>query len=252
MNKRLSQAEIKEQQHFDIYSKKYDSNYHYDDPFTKYKISKKTLEFVRFLEKKYGDKKFKILEIGCGTGEYTRHFARLLPNATITGLDISPKILTVAKEKCKQLVNVKFVSRSAYDTKFKKEDFDVVCGFYILHHLDTEKTSSEIKRVIKPGGLVFFYEPNILNPIVYIIKSNKYIKKIVGDSEGEWAINPLNIDDKFKGFKLLNTTTSEYIVPIKSLPIKVLVLLDKISNWLSHFPLIKHFGGSVKLIMESK
>src|SRR3990167_4111645 len=62
----------------------------------------------------------KVLEVGCGTGLYTREIAKT--NAKITATDISPDLLEVAdREVC--LANVVFKVENAYHLSFSNETF---------------------------------------------------------------------------------------------------------------------------------
>lgn len=246
----LSSTEIKEKKHFNKMALKYDDNYGYNLPFTKYKINKKSKEFKEMVNQFFSEGKVNILEIGCGTGEYTKQISTMLPKANFTCLDISEKSVDVAKSKCRKRNNVKFGVGSAYNTNFKSNSFDVVCGFYILHHLDFKKALKEVNRILKPGGRIFFYEPNILNPIVYLIKSNKTLKRLVGDSPNEWAMNPVTINTKLKYFKSISIKSTEFIVPLSFLPLTILIILDNITGLLSHVPLINMFGGSIKIHLQ--
>jgi ubiquinone/menaquinone biosynthesis C-methylase UbiE len=251
MKNKLSENEKSERQHFDLLAKKYDSNYGYKSKFTQYKILKKIDEFRRFVTENCGNDKLVIVEMGCGTGEYTKHIAKMFPKSKIVGLDISNDILKVAKDKCKGLSNVTFMNKSAYDSGCKKGSVDVVCGFYFLHHVNIRKVGQEIDRILKNKGIGFFYEPNILNPVVYLIKSSKYIKKIVGDSPDEWAINPLKVGKVFNKMKVLVYTT-EFIIPVDSLPFEFLKGIDQFLGNLTRVPLLNFFGGSavVKLFKD--
>ena len=251
MNSKLTNREISEKNHFNVYAEKYDENYQYSKAFTKYKISKKIDAFIDLI-KRLDNKKLKILEIGCGTGEYTAKVAKLLPEAKIVAIDISEEILKVAKLKCNKQSNISFMHKSVYETKMKANSFDFIFGFYILHHLDVSRFRDEAIRLLKPGGMLFFYEPNILNPVVYMIKKNKYLKKMVGDSPHEWAINPLKVKRQLKGLKVVNILTTEYIWPISLVPTKVLIQLDKATQILRRIPLVNLLGGSVQIIMKKE
>lgn len=244
--------EKRERLHFDKYAINYDANYNYNDPFTKYKILKKVDDFVSSVKSKYKKDTLTMLELGCGTGEYTKLIASRFPKSKIIGIDISPDILKVAESKCAKLKNVKFHTSSAYDMKFKDKSFDVVFGFYILHHLNARKLSPEINRVMKSSGILYFYEPNILNPVVYIIKSSKFIKKLVGDSPDEWAINPMSIEKSFRSFKKISILTSEFIFPISRLGLSTNIFLDKLSSIFKNLPITRYLGGSVKILLQSK
>jgi ubiquinone/menaquinone biosynthesis C-methylase UbiE len=243
----LSEVELSEKKHFDKNAKSYDSNYNYTESFTKLKIQRKTKYFTDLVKKQMGSKGLKILELGAGTGEYTKKVAKIFPKSKIVGLDISPGIISIARKKCETLKNTSFVVRSAYKTKYLDNKFDVVFGFYILHHLDIKKTITEAYRILKPGGLLFFYEPNILNPVVYIIKSNKSIKRIVGDSPDEWAINPLKISGELKGFNQIKIETTEFVFPLPVVPQPLMNALDKIFSNIKYVPFLKLLGGSVRI-----
>lgn len=249
---KFSKRELSEKEHFDRVAEQYDKNYQYSYPFTRYKISKKAKDFSYLIKAKKNAKALEMLEVGCGTGEYTKIVATSFPKSKIIGLDISKNVLELAKRKCRGKKNVSFTSKSVYDTNFKNNSFDVIYGFYVLHHFNIKKFKKEASRILKPGGLLFFYEPNILNPIVFLIKTNPYLKKKIGDSPKEWAINPLKIKNQLLGFKLLSLSTTEFIWPASFLSTKSLVTIDRISNKFKFLPLIKYLGGSVKIFMQKK
>lgn len=243
---KLTKKESNEIKHFNLMASNYDKNYGYDDRFTLYKINKKIKEFKMLVDKNISTKKFRIVEMGCGTGEYTKLIAKMYPFAEIMALDISDDILAIARDKCKKYKNVQFLNKSAYSTGLKKNSIDVVYGFYFLHHVDLKRVNDEIYRLLKNGGVAFFYEPNILNPLVYLIKSNKFLKSRFGDSPDEWAINPLTIGKIFSKFEV-TTKTTEFIYPVTFVGEKVMTYLDRISTIFSYIPLIQYLGGSVAI-----
>ncbi len=248
LKNKLTKKESNEIRHFNLMAKVYDKNYGYEDKFTAYKITKKMQEFKTFVNNNINSDNFKIVELGCGTGEYTKLIAEMYPNSSILAIDISEDILNVAQRKCKRNKNVKFLTKSAYHTSIKPNSIDLVCGFYFLHHVDLKKISKESFRILKKGGINFFYEPNILNPLVYLIKSNKILKRIFGDSPDEWAINPLSIGSVFSKFKV-SYKTSEFIYPVNKIPLSIIVIIDKLTSMFSYVPLLKYLGGSVALKM---
>jgi ubiquinone/menaquinone biosynthesis C-methylase UbiE len=247
----IHSLELQEKRHFDNMADLYDFNYGYDNYFTQYKIDKKVSEFINFVVKNKKNKRLRILECGCGTGEYTRKIAKILPKSDIVAIDISNRIIEVAKSKCKSCKNVTFLNASAYSIPYPSGYFDVVCGFYFLHHVSLERFACEMDRVLdKDNGIAFFYEPNILNPVVYLIKSNKFLKDKFGDSPDEWAINPLKIGSIFgrKNFRV-NVSTSEFVFPIGIIPSKWNVFLDRLTLCFSKLPLVKYLGGSLAVSM---
>jgi len=239
--------------HFDAMARQYDVTYHYDEPFTKYKADKKAKQFINVIKSMSVDRSFRILEVGCGTGEYTYRVASRLPNAKIIGLDISKNVILFAEKRCVRYKNVEFLNKSAYKTNFRKNTFDAVFGFYILHHLDITSFRKELYKILKKEGVAFFYEPNILNPIVYLVKSNKYLKKMVSDTSDEWAINPLKIRGIFKGFDVVRLKTTEFYPPFLFLPDRLKIFLDKIFSFVfGKIPIINLMGGSVLICLRKK
>lgn len=69
----------------------------------------------------------KVLDAGCGAGDGCRMLAK--KGAKVTGIDISEKMISLAKERCKSL-NVKFYIGDMEKTKFKKKDFDIVIAIF--------------------------------------------------------------------------------------------------------------------------
>ncbi len=102
-----------------------------------------------------------ILELGCGCAEITRDIATSGTNRKITALEVDE----IAHEKNLQITdlpNVTFGLSGAQEIPLEDESVDVVFMFKSLHHVPIElmETSMrEIKRVLKPGGLVYISEP---------------------------------------------------------------------------------------------
>ncbi|MFH0874130.1 MAG: class I SAM-dependent methyltransferase [Candidatus Komeilibacteria bacterium] len=94
-----------------------------------------------------------ILDIGCGTGE----FSRLFPPEQYLGLDINPDYIAYAKRK----QPYQFMVGDATQLTFSDQSFDKVLMIGVLHHLDdtlSRAILSEIKRVVKIGGRVILME----------------------------------------------------------------------------------------------
>ena len=102
-----------------------------------------------------------ILELGCGSAEITRNIAASGVNRRITALEVDE----IAHEKNLQITdlpNVFFALSGAQEIPLDDESVDVVFMFKSLHHVPLdlmEASMHEIKRVLKPGGLVYISEP---------------------------------------------------------------------------------------------
>jgi ubiquinone/menaquinone biosynthesis C-methylase UbiE len=100
----------------------------------------------------------KALDVGCGRGRTMIQFARLFPNSTFVGLDLSIEATEIANNEAVQqgLKNVKFVSKdlSDFHETAEIENFDFVTTFDAIH--DQAKPLNVLKgiyRSLKPDGV---------------------------------------------------------------------------------------------------
>ncbi len=73
-----------------------------------------------------------ILEVGCGTGQNLLHLGRLLPEAQLWGLDLSPHMLARARQKLRRLGQRVTLVEAAYDRPVAPGRFDLVVCSYAL------------------------------------------------------------------------------------------------------------------------
>jgi len=95
-----------------------------------------------------------VLDIACGTGDFTAEVRRRHPAAEITGLDLTPEMLNIARSKFIADSNVHFMVGNAQNLKdIKDSTFDmVVCAFGFRNFPDKAKSLAECRRVLKPSG----------------------------------------------------------------------------------------------------
>lgn len=111
-----------------------------------------------------------LLDYGCGFGDWA---LKLAPRAReVYGIDISDVAIAQAAAQAASLGldNAHFAARDAHATGFPDDYFDVVFGIGIIHHLDTERSLSEVARVLKPGGVAVFREPLGCNPVINLYR----------------------------------------------------------------------------------
>lgn len=92
-----------------------------------------------------------VLELGCGTGYFTRAIAKKAKQVTAT--DLSEAMLKAARINLKDLGNVSFEAENAEAISFPAETFDTVLAANMLHMLDDPvKALKECHRVLKKDG----------------------------------------------------------------------------------------------------
>jgi ubiquinone/menaquinone biosynthesis C-methylase UbiE len=110
---------------------------------------------------RYG-KKVCILDIGTGPGHLLPALQKLLPEAKVVGVDISPAMVAQARrnlKRCRQdhLIDVRTADASALP--FADEAFHCVVSTGSLHHWkDPVHALSEAHRVLKAGGHALIYD----------------------------------------------------------------------------------------------
>ena len=93
----------------------------------------------------------RLLDIGCGSGHAARMAAAL--GATVTGLDITPELLAIARERVPGAAG--FVLGEMDSLPFAGSSFDVVVGFNAFQFADDPAIAvAEAARVVRRGGVV--------------------------------------------------------------------------------------------------
>ena len=97
-----------------------------------------------------------VLDVACGTGNVTISAAQA--GARVTGLDFAPALLEIARERCADaMVEIDFVEGDAQELPFEDASFDrVLSAFGHMFAPDHARTAAEMKRVLRPGGVIAF------------------------------------------------------------------------------------------------
>ena len=95
-----------------------------------------------------------VLDVACGTGNSTLPAAKA--GARVTGLDLSPDLLAIARERAADaMVEVDWVEVDAEDMPFRDDSFDhVLSVFGHMFAPDHRRTAGEMLRVCRPGGTI--------------------------------------------------------------------------------------------------
>jgi len=92
-----------------------------------------------------------ILEIGCGTGEFSRLLA--VRAERVLAIDLSPQMIRLAGEHSKLYPNIEFVVGDVMRSQFPDNRFDCIATLTTLHHLPMEDILRRIRKALKPGGV---------------------------------------------------------------------------------------------------
>ena len=99
----------------------------------------------------------RLLDVGCGPGTITAGLARAVAPGETIGIDLSEEILVQARDHAASegVNNVTFTYGDVYQLDYEDGAFDVVYANQLLQHLtDQPLALREMRRVLKPGGLL--------------------------------------------------------------------------------------------------
>lgn len=108
-------------------------------------------------------KEGRMLDLGTGPGYLPIEIAKRAPLVTVVGIDLSRPFIGMARKKASRAGlahRVQFEAGNAKKLRFEDESFDRVISTGMLHMLrDPVKMLIECRRVLKPGGEVWIYDP---------------------------------------------------------------------------------------------
>ena len=110
------------------------------------------------------NKNLKVLDLGTGPGFFTIILEEL-GYTTITGIDVSEKMLEVARENIKTYgkknSSIQLIQMDAQKLEFNSESFDIIVSRNLTWNLEKpQQAYSEWLRVLKPNGALFIFDAN--------------------------------------------------------------------------------------------
>jgi len=166
------------------------------------------------LEKREGAR---ALDVGCGTGCYTRPFARRTRG-------------------------------DASELPFPAESFDAVVGNAVLHHLPLERSLPELMRVLRPGGRFCFAEPNLLNPHVFLERNIPWLRRWLENSPDEVAFIRWRLRGALEAFGLVEVSIEpfDFLYPLTPRPLVRAV--EAAGSVLERIPGVREIAGSLLIL----
>jgi SAM-dependent methyltransferase len=108
----------------------------------------------------------RILDFGAGIGGSVAHVRHYFPAAHVTCVDVSVASLRIAAPRFRGEAD--FVAFDGHSLPFADGSFDCVFSACVFHHIEPVLhvgLLAELRRVLRPGGLILVFEHNPLNPL---------------------------------------------------------------------------------------
>ncbi len=109
-----------------------------------------------------------VLEIGCGTGEFSHLLA--VRAEKVLAIDLSTQMIRLAREGSKLYPNIEFIEGDAMTYQLPDSGFDCIATLTTLHHLPMEATLRKIRKALKPGGVFVcldLYQRSNLSDLIF-------------------------------------------------------------------------------------
>jgi ubiquinone/menaquinone biosynthesis C-methylase UbiE len=192
------------QHHWDNRAAKFD-----DDPCHGLLSSAQREAWIEILGRLAGPTPLSVLDVGCGTGFLALLFAEL--GHSVTGIDLAPGMLNVARQKAEQLhLNVRLRVENAAALQDPDATYDLVIARHVIWVLpDPALGGQEWLRVLRPGGRLALIEGK------WGLQKNKSATK---DSIKNALTGVLNAGAGISRFFFGQTKLSSF-------------LADKLNNW---------------------
>jgi ubiquinone/menaquinone biosynthesis C-methylase UbiE len=124
-----------------------------------------------------------VLDVAAGTGLNLPFYAADLK---VTGVDLSPAMLDIARQRAADLGrDVDLREGDAHHLPFEDESFDtVVCTLSLCNIPDLDQATSEMRRVLRPGGRLVLVDHvrSSVKPIYWLQKGMEVVSvRVDGD-----------------------------------------------------------------------
>ena len=124
----------------------------------------------------------KLLDFGCGPGNISVGLADRIAPGEFHGIDMEESQVELARAAAKAggHGNMTFQAGNVYELPFEDNTFDVAhCHAVLMHVPDTQAALAEVKRVLKPGGIIGSRE---------VIVGSSFLEPEAPDIKNAWGV----------------------------------------------------------------
>ncbi|WP_330233679.1 class I SAM-dependent methyltransferase [Nocardia sp. NBC_00508] len=109
----------------------------------------------------------RVVDIGCGPGDFARMLARR--GGQVTGVDPSPQMIDYATARSRDLTHCRFELGTAQSLPLPDASADLVTSTFAMHHIPAAHRSDAVAqmfRVLRPGGRLLLADTHPTGPVL--------------------------------------------------------------------------------------
>lgn len=145
-----------------------------ESPWTTFNKNGQKQIFKIFEEKVKPQKGETALDMGCGTGEFSKKLAEYGLN--VTGIDISKGAISYCKKKYKE-TKILFDIQDIEKTTYADNSTDIIFFGGVLHHFPhRQHVFKEAYRILHKNGRIYAFDPNYYNLVLWVYREKLGIK----------------------------------------------------------------------------
>jgi len=129
----------------------------------------------------------KALEIGCGTGAFSRQLAER--SQQVMALDLSTEMIRVARSRSAHLENIEFHCADVMACDLPHESFDCVGTIATLHHLPLREVLLKLRHSLRPGGVLL---------VIDLFEPERNLLKLAGLRDGLLNVAAMGISGSLR------------------------------------------------------
>jgi ubiquinone/menaquinone biosynthesis C-methylase UbiE len=96
------------------------------------------------------------LEVGCGTGTFTRLLAGRANH--VTAIDLSSEMIRIARRRSRGCANIDYSVGNVLEIDLPISWFDCIVMIATLHHMPNKPALEKLKQALKPGGVLILHD----------------------------------------------------------------------------------------------
>ncbi|HEY2761523.1 MAG TPA: class I SAM-dependent methyltransferase [Pirellulales bacterium] len=147
----------------------------------------------------------RLLDIGCGAGNYTLKLLERLPNLEVTLIDLSRPMLDKAQERIRAVSQGKLtaIQGDMREVELGEAAFDLIVASATLHHLRTDeewrRMFAKLHRALIPGGSLWIFDlvDSELGPVREMMnrRYEAYLEAVGGSEYRQEIVNYIEKED---------------------------------------------------------